>query len=102
MARGDDMVGLETLRSLHARFLSAIRDGRWEDAQGLQEQRFALMDILLGEARYTPAIAGELSAIVAKDRELLPQIEAARARVAEELKSLHTNRKAASAYGAAG
>ena len=94
----DREIGMETLRSLQSRFLRAIREGRWSEAHELQDRRFALMDLLLDE-RMTPALAAELQAIAARDRELLPQVELAREQVAGELREIGKARKAMSAYG---
>jgi hypothetical protein len=93
----DTVAGLETLRSLQARFLTAVRDGRWSDAKELQDRRFELMELLLGD-RNAPALAAELQAILAKDRELLPQVEQARAEVGGKLRELAGTRKAMNAY----
>lgn len=90
-------VGLETLRSLQARFLSAVHDGRWSDAQEIQERRFAVMDLLLDEDM-TPALTTELYAILAMDQDVMPEIERARGELAEKLRSLSASRKAMTAY----
>lgn len=91
--------GLETLRSLQARFLSAVRDGRWADAETLQDHRFRLMNLLLDDDM-TPVMAAELGAILAMDRDVMPQIERARAEIADKLRSLGNSRKAMTAYTA--
>jgi hypothetical protein len=90
---------LERLRELQAAFSRAVREGDWDAASRLQADRFCLMDTLCAGAR--PAddgVAGALAQIAAADRELLPDLEQARAACAAQLGELRQARRALKAY----